>query len=82
MGRICGSSLSPVNSSQAAPHTGRGICGQVGQQCERAKGYLVQQQQVGALHADHGEDQARLLPLAQLPNLGRLLEQEQAVRIL
>ena len=33
---------------------------------------LIQQQQVGTLHADHAEDQPRLLPLGQLPDLGGL----------
>ena len=33
---------------------------------------LVQQQQVGALHADHAKHQPRLLPLGQLPYLGGL----------
>eukprot|EP00959_Pyramimonas_sp_CCMP1952_P012492 264027-Pyramimonas_sp.AAC.1 len=35
-------------------------------------GGLVEQQQVGLGHADHGEDEARLLPLGQLPDLHRL----------
>ena len=35
-------------------------------------GGLIQQQQVGVLHADHAEHNPTLLPVAQLTNLGRL----------
>ena len=35
-------------------------------------GGLIQQQQVGVLHADHGKHKATLLTITQLPYLGRL----------
>lgn len=35
-------------------------------------GGLIQQQQVGVLHADHTKDDAALLPIAQLADLGGL----------
>lgn len=47
--------------------------------CQRVNGFnvqmvggLIQQQQVGVLHADHGKHKAALLAIAQLPNPGCL----------
>lgn len=68
-----------VNESEVMGHKHKATLEALDGLCQRVNGFnvqmvggLIQQQQVGVLHADHAKHKAALLAITQLPNLGRL----------
>lgn len=68
-----------VNESEVMGHKHQAPLEALDGLCQRVNGFnvqmvggLIQQQQVGVLHADHGKHKATLLAITQLSNLGCL----------